>query len=441
MEPSWTLHIRGLGPIKEADIEVRPFMMFVGPNDVGKSMVASMLYGVLHSIDSFFSWKNFEQSREFIACQNMLQAYLTDNADKETTLNHDDNSLITALINRCLEEKKDAIVQSLFSTKRINILELSITYSYTLPISLKKGLSDSNIFLEEPLSFSIPANIYNENENTNSLAVFFRFLFRDLLTNHVGDIFGAYFKYPLYFPTSRSGYTLTYRTIASEMMNQFGVDPKPQTTKLAQTTINFLQRLIHLEITEHSEYSDTAEQMEQNIINGKILLLDTGGMPEIRYQPKGSDQHFPLHNASSLVSELASLVLFLRYKTEFSFLFIDEPEAHLHITNQRKLAGIFANLVNQGIPVCIATHSDILFQQVNNLIKMSRFPRLTEEYGYQPEDVFDPNQVAAYSFEPSENGTVVQKIECTKHGFAAVTFNDELMALSKETLALQENDQ
>jgi predicted ATPase len=72
-----------------------------------------------------------------------------------------------------------------------------------------------------------------------------------------------------------------------------------------------------------------------------------------------------------LVTELAPLLMFLRSKDLFRSLIIEEPEAHLHLEVQEKLARALARLVNAGLPVWLTTHGDSFFQQFSNLIKAS----------------------------------------------------------------------
>ena len=49
-------------------------------------------------------------------------------------------------------------------------------------------------------------------------------------------------------------------------------------------------------------------------------------------------------------------------------LFIEEPEAHLHPNNQIKLMEIFTELTNAGITLVMSSHSNYVFNKLNNLV-------------------------------------------------------------------------
>jgi predicted ATPase len=92
-----------------------------------------------------------------------------------------------------------------------------------------------------------------------------------------------------------------------------------------------------------------------------------------------------------MVSELSPLVLYLRHilnnkyghrkssngyssdkqednKKRYDVLFIEEPEAHLHPEVQVKLMEVFAKLSELGLKVFITSHSNYMFNKLNNLL-------------------------------------------------------------------------
>ena len=79
---------------------------------------------------------------------------------------------------------------------------------------------------------------------------------------------------------------------------------------------------------------------------------------------------------------------------------IDEPELSLHPANQRRIARLFARLVNLGVKVFITTHSDYIVKELNTLIMLNHdkphLKRITEENGYQQSELIRSDQVKVY---------------------------------------------
>lgn len=93
-------------------------------------------------------------------------------------------------------------------------------------------------------------------------------------------------------------------------------------------------------------------------------------------------------------------------------------------------------LKNMGIPVFVTTHSDIILQHVNNMIKLADLQEVekfleTSEYGEA--DLLARQDVAVYQFDIQENQkTRVTKLACGDYGFEAMTFYKTLEKLSDQ---------
>ena len=101
-----------------------------------------------------------------------------------------------------------------------------------------------------------------------------------------------------------------------------------------------------------------------------------------------------------MVSELAPLVLFLKYLVRpGDLLILEEPESHLHPAAQLQMARGIARLVNAGVRVLITTHSNDFTAQINNLVRMSDVNEETwKSLGLEREECLQPDQVSAYGF-------------------------------------------
>lgn len=132
------------------------------------------------------------------------------------------------------------------------------------------------------------------------------------------------------------------------------------------------------------------------------------GSLEFQYRPRQAVRGLRLSQASSMVSELAPLVLFLRSVVRpGDLLIIEEPEAHLHPAAQSQLAFTFARLVRAGVRVVVTTHSDCFLQQIGNLIREGELAGLGEKVG-EPQGFLKKREVGVWLF---QKGCPVKEIK------------------------------
>lgn len=263
-------------------------------------------------------------------------------------------------------------------------------------------------------------------------------------------------KPPIYLPASRTGFMLTYKLLITNIIgNFFGnalesflgnmsqQETKLMDIQLPDPVVLFLQNLIQVTQSKNSPYQNICNKLEKDIIRGKVKI-DNSPIKNFLYQPEGSNNEFPAHVISSLVTELMPLILILQSDLQYKLMIIEEPESHLHLQLQKILTNCLIRLVNSGLSLWTTTHSDTILQQVNNMIKLYNHPgpardQLAQEFGYEEEDYLNPANVAAYQFKVTDNGkTKVTRLELTDGGFVVPTFNETIVDLSKETLMFEE---
>ena len=183
---------------------------------------------------------------------------------------------------------------------------------------------------------------------------------------------------------------------------------------------DFLENL--LRVDERFKNSDArsvelAEVLEQSILTGTIETVDSQyGPPQFMYS-RGT-LRIPLTRSSSMVTELAPIILFLKHFLRVGhLLIIEEPEAHLHPAAQQKVAAALALLVRNGFRVLITTHSHYMVEQISDFVGASSLspekrrellrlgPVLEEQDIYLNED-----EVGVYGFDNSTGSTVVKEI-------------------------------
>ncbi len=128
----------------------------------------------------------------------------------------------------------------------------------------------------------------------------------------------------------------------------------------------------------------------EDVVGGKISVSETG---EVNFQENG--RSFSLHLTAMGVVNLGIIALLIERKIidKGTFLFIDEPEAHLHPAWQVIMAETLFELAKGGVNVVIATHSaDILkWLEVHlkknpddeHLVALNKFPANGKEIDRQ----------------------------------------------------------
>jgi ABC-type multidrug transport system ATPase subunit len=110
--------------------------------------------------------------------------------------------------------------------------------------------------------------------------------------------------------------------------------------------------------------------------------------------------------SSSAVRSLLDIGFYLRHIAEPGhLLMVDEPELNLHPENQRRVARLFARLVNLGIKVFITTHSDYLVKELNTLIMLKsdrpHLRRIAKSEGYDESELVAADKIKVYVAEPA----------------------------------------
>ena len=190
-----------------------------------------------------------------------------------------------------------------------------------------------------------------------------------------------------YLPAARSGIMQSHRVIASSLVarsTRGGLERFPELPTLSGVMADFMQRLILYEESRATNrpMNALADALERETLAGQIQakMSPSGGYPEFVYRPQETEEDIRLTRASSMVSELAPVVLFLRGTIgRGDMLIIEEPEAHLHPAAQTQIAVILARMVRAGVRVVVTTHSDWLLKEIGNLMREGELGEKTGE--------------------------------------------------------------
>ena len=213
---------------------------------------------------------------------------------------------------------------------------------------------------------------------------------------------------PYYLPAARSGIMQSHRVIASSLVarsTRAGLERFPEVPTLSGVVADFMEQLILYEefASPDDGMNQIADALASDVLAGRIITKPSPtGYPEFRYRPQATKQDISLTRSSSMVSELAPLVLFIRGLVRpGDTLIIEEPEAHLHPAAQTHMAATLARLVRAGVRVLVTTHSDWMLQEIGNLMRVGM---LKEKDALKKEtnDWLLPEEVGAWHFQKDQ---------------------------------------
>ncbi len=194
--------------------------------------------------------------------------------------------------------------------------------------------------------------------------------------------------------------------------------------------------LMALRPDAEGDHAEEAALLEQ-AMEGRLSVRSNVGQSEIVYEHTVGEPSLPMALSSSLVTELAPLVLTLRHSSGYRVLIIEEPEAHLHPHIQRVLAQVIVRLIRKGLYVWITTHSENFCQQINNFLKIGALPpeqraEAQRKLGYAEQDYLDLDDVGGYELTVEGERSAVRELTKTPQGLVMPTLNEALFSLARE---------
>ena len=473
--PNVEIAVKNFGPIAEATINLHPLTVFVGPSNTGKTYFSTLIYA-LHNVFEGFS-----------------RLPLPENFRNWAKINYDSRSDLAAAFATSEEEVQHIVAKMetrdrpfTFSDLPKGIRELALASfkdSKFLGTDLESELgrcfdihSISQIIQQidhQTCEMKIALKVHEESQdlwnfNTkttksgttvdgylNENMVFLaekewmgkeNLKFEEILVFHPEMFPGLNIakRERYYLPAARSGIMQSHRVIASSLV---GGATRAGLTPLAVPTFSgviadFMQKLIlyRENIKPDSRVVYLADTLESDVLAGQILMKPVpGGYPEFFYHPRQVEEEVRLTRVSSMVSELAPLVLFLRGGiSPGDMLIIEEPEAHLHPGAQTDIALTLAGLVRAGVRVVVTTHSDWLLKEIANLIRIGELKRKGEPkvQTMAPANWLLPEEVGTWWFQ--KNGRVKQIPFDRTEGIEPTDYEDVADKLYDRSVNLQD---
>ena len=447
----WRVKVSGYGKIESAEIEAAPLTLFVGDNNSGKSYLMSLLWGIrnlggelLYAGDA----SEKTESDDRLLCWVKKQIEAAREQGVHTVLASEIGDELQIVLQERIHQNRDKFVKAIFNSSDVEIEELQIELTGLADISLdfivREYGRNMGVAITNTGNDGVELALSEKERATGILEEKTGRYFVNTLMALVLDSHGG-FNREIYFPAARTGFMLT-KDIINKVSRRttFNVAEEQEAMVPFVRPINqFLDVINDLAFNGESneDFAEIAQYLEGSMADGTVEM---SALPnkEAMYVPNGKTSGMPLRITSAVVTELSPLILVLKHKRYVDALFYEEPEMCLHPQLQQKMGRVLCRMVNAGVQMNVTTHSDIILQHVNNMIRLSgREDReeICHRLGYTARDLLSPQKVKVYQLKTVAGGkTKVEELSCGENGFAVPTFNDALDRIMDEAYVIQE---
>ena len=406
------IKLKNVGVMRQAEFEPGDMTIICGQNNTGKTYATYTLYGFHSFWNQYFIIKDIDDK--------IVETLLTDGVVKIDIQRYADYA--QQLVTDACEEYSDRIA---------NVFSTSSDYfkNSTFDIDLKGILPDVYAKAYNSTLNTAKGSILSANKEQNSSILVIssfakgsklsipKHILKDYISSAVKEaLFEKIFAMPFIASAERTGAAIFRRELnfaRNRLLEELSsknkeVNPLDLLTKVrpeyplpVEDNVNFTRQLETLAKDKSfiaEEYPDIIEDF-QDIIGGDYHISKSND--ELYYVPKGKRVRLSLDTSSSAVRSLLDIGFYLRHEAApGDFIIIDEPELNLHPENQRRIARLFARLLNIGIRVFITTHSDYIIRELNTLIMMNQdkdyIRKIMEREEYKKEELINSERVRVY---------------------------------------------
>lgn len=411
------MHIKNLGPIKDASINLNELNIFIGKNGTGKTVAAYAIYSFIYWLMNFYVPTFYDA--------NDIEEII-----KKGKKEFKQEEVISYFINEILEQfngkENKAYFYSFFMNKGIYKEESSIhievndILAFVLPERKKHGwyfswpyegtlltnTTTNNINFDSnsqqhneilstykngkiETSFSFPISA-RENDILNSDEQF------ESLKNTMGmaraissinrGIKAVLFNcMPVYLPAERIGINIFRPYLNLTRLNKNEGHADLETNAFDNSKLERYSQPIESYISFVNTNLINGNQLyNQNSENNDSKLLDLMGnlvpgefiynkeTDKVSYKLPTSDEQVDFELLSSSLKSIFGLDLFMKNNSIGDWLFVDEPEMNLHPANQVISSELLYELAKHEYRMVISTHSDYFMKALINYVLEDR---------------------------------------------------------------------
>ena len=411
------IKVKHLGALREAEFTLGDLTIICGGNNTGKTYATYALFGFLYTWQRMLSIQINDDKIEELLTDGVIRIDIQEYVKKSEQI----------IIKACERYTKELPKIFAAPIDRFKNTEFNISLEIkTEDIKLKNkfdrkmGSANAEIFsiTKSEESTELVVTLLVEKDKVKIPHEFIKFL----IANAIKDIiFAQFFPRPFIASAERTGAAIFRKDLnfaKNRLLEEIGqADENINTMELLlkeyddyalpiKTNVDFTRKLETI-VKKNSfitdEYPDLLADFT-DIIGGEYTVTRND---ELYYVPKGKKVKLSMDESSSAVRSLLDIGFYLKHEAEHGdLLMVDEPELNLHPENQRRVARLFARLVNVGIKVFITTHSDYIVKELNTLIMLNHdkphLKRIAAQEGYRTEELIAAEKIKVYIAEETD---------------------------------------
>ena len=465
--------VKNFGPIKYANVKLGNLTVFIGPGGTGKSYLAYLIW-ILQSMEP--DWKSLADNiytlNEFIdLCFTISGEYKKLGLDDVEFDEDFTYRLLTEVMKAVQNSYEKVLAEYLKDTFRVSNVEELINVDANrceIRICSDDLSKEVNILIEKNRDIKIKGFDklinrgdyiieFDKSKNVIELRFKDQTVFQEYIPTNadVGEVSGIVYDLIIRavphvmiwhldgFCTWKAGYILTdsksgFLRFAPSLIRYVLLEARrKEEFPMGYPDIHMLSKLvIDRKIIKNEKIGKIADFLEKAV--GGEVHIETEGLvfPEMFY--RRCEFSVPILRAHSGVRELAPLIVYLRYVIgeRGAFVVIEEPETHLHPYMQSIVTRALVMLSKCETDVLITTHSPIILDELDNLIKLNELsPEEKKKLGYEEDEGLNHESLRIYRFKL--DGTV-EEVKVTKDGIEEEEFSSVIMELSNRHADVEE---
>ena len=401
------VRLRNLGILKHAEFSLGDLTIICGKNNTGKTYATYALYGFLDSWHRFINFPVSDEQIQSLLVDGTIKLELGQYFKTATRVLAETCKKYTNQLDSIFAATEGRFRNSEFQIQTEAIDPLNTEFTGTIGTGQEPLLTYSKNQDSQEIIFTLAVEKEREIDSV--------FAERAIRLTISKVIFPDSFPNTFISSAERTGVAIFRRELnfarnrlLEEMVQtEKKIDPRELLFKAYQSypqpiedNAEFTRELEDIAKRESFITKEHPEILAEfaDIIGGDYNIMEND---QLYYIPNGTRLKLTMVESSSAVRSLLDIGFYLRcLAKKGDLLIIDEPELNLHPENQRRIAKLFARLVNLEVKVFITTHSDYIVKELNTLIMLNNdkphLKRIMKENDYQNIELIHANQIKVY---------------------------------------------